>query len=216
MSTPHHTLRRILAIGVAAIATAALVASPAAAHTELRGSSPEEGSTVETLDEVRLDFSSALLDIGAELVLVDSDGTSHELTPEFPAGENAAVAAVASDALAAGETVLDWRIVAEDGHPIEGQIAFTYAPVEPAAPEDDPAAEDAPGQEPEAIEGTNDVEESAPIEPTAEMTPISEEPINEELEDEDGIAVWAWVLMGLAAGGLVVMAIGMSRKRDDT
>lgn len=213
MFTPHRTLSRTLALGVAVIATAALAATPAAAHTELRGSSPEEGATVEMLDEVRLEFSSALLDIGAELALVDADGATHELTPEFPEGEHAVVAAVESQSLAAGETVLDWRIVAEDGHPIQGEITFTYAPLEPEAPEqpapEQTATEQAPAQDPE------ETEEPGAIEPTDEMTPISQEPVNEDLED-DGVSLWAWVLMGLAAAGLIVMAIAMSRKRDDT
>lgn len=198
----------MLAAGVAAVAAIALVGAPAVAHTELRGSDPEEGATVDTLDQVRLEFSSALLDIGAELVLIDGDGVEHELTPEFPEGEHAVIAAVDSAIVAAGATVLDWRIVAEDGHPIEGEINFTFDPVV----EDEPA----PEQTPEAVETDEESVEPAPEEepePVVETTPITTEPETEEVES-GGNAVWAWVLIGLAVVGLAVTAIAMSRKRD--
>lgn len=196
----------MLAVGVAAIVGAALVAAPAASHTELRGSDPEEGSQVEILEQVRLEFSSALLDIGSELVLVDADGAQHELTPEFPEGENAVVAPVDAQQVAAGDVVLNWRIVAEDGHPIEGEIAFAYTPVvveEPAA-ESEETPEAAPIDEtPEAV---------AEPEPTDETTPVSVE----VEEDEPGSnAVWAWVLIGLALVGLAATAIVMAKRRDD-
>ena len=206
MFTSPQNLRRMLAVSVAAVVTAGLAATSAAAHTELRGSDPEEGSQVDTLEQVRLEFSSALLDIGSELVLVDADGVSHELTPEFPEGEQAVVAPVDAQAVAAGEVVLDWRIVAEDGHPIEGEINFTYAPAqveEPAAPEDDAAVSDEqePAQEPEDQT------------PAVDATPITAEPISEEL-DEEAPAVWVWVLVGLAIAGLAMTAVALNRKRD--
>lgn len=211
MHTSPHNLRRMLAVSVAAVVTAGLVATSAAAHTELRGSDPEEGATVDTLEQVRLEFSSALLDIGSELVLSDADGVQHELTPEFPAGENAVVAQVNAQAVAAGEVVLDWRIVAEDGHPISGEITFIYAPVVDEEPEPEstetaaaPPAVESPTPQDETGEGS---------EPLIDPTPITAEPISEEPEATNG-AVWAWVLVGLAVVGLMVTAVAMNRRRD--
>lgn len=210
MVTPSRNFRRMLAVGVAAVISAALVATPAAAHTELRGSDPEEGATVETLEQVRLEFSSALLDIGTELALIDSAGTAHELAPEFPAGENAVVAPVDADAVAAGETVLDWRIVAEDGHPIEGEIAFTYAPVVPDEPVEQPAPE--PTDAPATTEEPAAEEPADAVEPTASTTPVTTDTIN---AGPGGPSVWVWVLIGLAVAGLAATAVGLARKRDN-
>lgn len=211
MFTSSHTLRRTLAVGAAVVVAAALAVTPAAAHTELRGSNPEEGATVETLDQVRLDFSSALLDIGAELALIDADGTSHELTPEFPEGEHAVVAQVPVADVAAGQTVLDWRIVAEDGHPIAGEVTFTYAPVAPEQPVEEPTQEPQAADEPEVVD---EPEANETTDPAQEATPISAEVISDEPESES-LALWAWVLIGAALIGLVVTALVMVRKRAD-
>lgn len=211
MVTSSRNLRRILAASVTATVAAALIGAPAVAHTELRGSDPEEGATVDSLENVRLEFSSALLDIGAELVLVDADGASHELEPEFPEGENAVVAAVDAQAVGAGDAVLDWRIVAEDGHPISGEISFTYAPEVPEeiAPEPTETAEAPPAaQSPTPQDDASDDNETL-----VEPTPMTTEPISEEPEAETG-AVWAWVLVALAVVGLVVTAVALSKRRD--
>src|SRR5690606_32738524 len=142
-----------------------------------------------------------LLDIGTELVLIVAAGAVHALEPEFPAGENADVGDVEGAEIAAGAAVFDWRVVAVDGHPIEGETSFTYAPATVEEPQVEPGttAEAAPADEPQADDPAPSVES----EPVVDLTPISAEPISEEPESED-LALWAWVLIGLALVGLVV------------
>ncbi len=109
---------------------AVMLATSAAAHTALVASTPSEGQTVTELDRVRLEFSGQLLDIGASLT-VRGDSESADLVAEF-AANNVVEADVPP--LASGDYILEWRVVAEDGHPIEGAIAFIMdapLPVDP-------------------------------------------------------------------------------------
>src|SRR5690606_14734024 len=94
-------------------------------HTDLRASTPEEGATVDNVSELRLEFTGDLLEIGTELTLVDATGAEHALEASFPSTN--AVTARVDGPLPDGATALQWRVVAEDGHPIEGVLSFTYA-----------------------------------------------------------------------------------------
>lgn len=128
----------------AALATVLAIAwtTPAWAHTALDDSTPAAGETVTALDGVRLEFTGALLDIGAELTLIDPAGESTALEVDFP---EPTVVAAPVESVVAGEYTLQWRVVAEDGHPIEGEIPFTAdvpAPEPAASPS--PSASAAP------------------------------------------------------------------------
>ncbi len=161
----------------------------AGAHTELRASTPEEGSTVDSLSEVRLEFTSALLDIGTELTLVDATGEEHSLVPEFPSDN--AVTGNAEGLLAPGEAELRWRVVAEDGHPIEGVLSFTYA-----GDDASPAPESSPAETPEPERAVDSVETP---EPTASAEPA--EPA------EDDMPRWVWAVLAIVALGTAVAAV---------
>ncbi|WP_062079078.1 copper resistance CopC family protein [Demequina globuliformis] len=206
---------------IALIATAAVMIglSPAAtAHTELRSSDPEAGATVDTLDSVSLVFSSAILDIGSELILVDSAGDTHALTPEYP--DPTVVSAAVDTQLPAGDTVLQWRIVAEDGHPIEGEVAFTLASTgaeanessggASAVPSATPAPSDAPL--PSATPSPVDGQLIAPN-PDASVSP-SPSP-TADADDDGGVAnPWVWMIVAVAVVGTAAAAlIAQSRRR---
>lgn len=118
---------------------AGMLATSAAAHTALIASMPGEGQVLESLERVSLQFSGGLLDIGASLT-VRSDGMEPvELVVEHPAAN---IVEADAPVLDSGTYVLEWRVVAEDGHPLDGQIAFSIdvpAPPEPS-PTPTPAA----------------------------------------------------------------------------
>ncbi|WP_084103225.1 copper resistance protein CopC [Demequina sp. NBRC 110056] len=191
-------LTRSIRVGLVLLALSVSVVLPApqaSAHTELRASTPEQGSTVDELTEVRLEFSGALLDIGAELAIEDADGASHALVPEFP--EDTVVTAPVDAAVAAGETTLVWRIVAEDGHPIEGTVTFTYAPepVAPAEPTTEPSDTAVP--EPSA---------SAVVTPSASPSAVLlDAPAT--AEPEPATPGWVWPVIGVAALGAAAAAV---------
>ena len=122
-------LRRLLAIGFALAAVLGWSA-PAAAHTSLVETDPAEGTSVDSPDSVRLVFSGTLLEIGTVFELRDADGEVFVLgDPEFLA-QRAVQLAVPE--LPAGQYVLAWRVVADDGHPVDGELRFAVG--EPFVP----------------------------------------------------------------------------------
>ncbi len=107
------------------------VATPASAHTQLIGVDPVEGSTVAADTAVTVTFSGALLEIGAEATVTDAAGVATKLEVTFP---TASSAQVVLPSMAAGDVTLAWRVVAGDGHPVEGTIAYVAdAPAQPSA-----------------------------------------------------------------------------------
>jgi methionine-rich copper-binding protein CopC len=103
--------------------TVAGLASPAAAHARLLGSTPKDGSTVtEAVSEIRLRFSEP----------VQADKTTVRVTgPDDASAGTGAARAVdttvtqAVAALPVGEVTVDWRTVSVDGHTIKGSFSFT-------------------------------------------------------------------------------------------
>lgn len=204
---------RLVARSLAVLTGAALLAlgwaAPALAHTELRATTPQEGSTVESLSELRLEFTGDVLEIGAELTLVDADGGEHELAPQFPSVN--AVTGRFEDPLPAGPTELRWRIVAEDGHPLEGVLSFTYA----GAGEGDAAPQPLAPQTPAPADGAATT--AAPDETTPQATPASPTPsASAAAEGDEASDLPAWLLpalAGAAAGGAVVAILAMRARR---
>lgn len=186
--------RVLLALALASAWMLVAAAAPAHAHTELRESSPAEGEIVESIDQVVLDFSSDILDVGVELTIVDGNDERHELDPVLD-GSTRVTAEV--PAIATGAAQLEWRVVAADGHPISGEIAFQFIPLEPT---------EAPAPEP-----TMTPSPTASPSPTAEPSPA---PVEVEDEDEDEtLPLWAGVLIALAVVAVAVTAIVLARRR---
>jgi hypothetical protein len=117
-------VRRLIALPLvlfAGLIFAIGLAVPASAHTSLVGIDPAEGSTVVAGDAVTLDFSEALLTIGAEATVTDSTGAVTKLDVSFPKPTSAQVVL---PSVPGGSLTLAWRVVAGDGHPVEGTLAY--------------------------------------------------------------------------------------------
>ncbi len=171
-------LRSTLALVVALAVL--LPGSAAYAHTSLVGTDPEDGDVLTELEQVTLEFSGAVLDLGTTLALVKDDERI-ELEPEFPA-ENTVTAQV--PALTDGEWSLVFRVVAEDGHPLEGQVdfAFVEVAVTTAEPTAEPSASASSTPRAEATVASSAsptpiaaAVTSASAEPTASATPVEAE-----------------------------------------
>ncbi|OZD43762.1 hypothetical protein CH252_24815 [Rhodococcus sp. 06-1477-1B] len=123
-----NALRRALvgAVVVAAAMAAALGgATAASAHDSLVSSTPAEGESVSSLSEVTLDFSANLLgyDGGNIVIVVGPDGRHYESECVALAGPTLTLPVALG---APGDYTVEWRAVSSDGHPVSGEIPFTY------------------------------------------------------------------------------------------
>jgi methionine-rich copper-binding protein CopC len=161
-------LSAVLAMGIALA-----FAAPAAAHTALVSSTPQRGDSLSELTEVTLEFSGAVLDIGAEITLTGPGGSA-ELAPVFP-GPGLVSAEVPADAVARpGDYVLVWRVVAEDGHPISDTIGFSIVaegnavtPSNTASPSQDASPGASPSVSPSASPSETGAEPEPSVTPSA-------------------------------------------------
>ena len=100
-------------------------AGPASAHDELVRTNPESGASLEKAPTtLELTFSGNIQDIGSEVRVTDSHGT--DMTRGTLAVQNTKVSQPLREGGSTDETyTVTWRVVSQDGHPIEG--TFTYS-----------------------------------------------------------------------------------------
>ncbi|GAA0360118.1 copper resistance CopC family protein [Bacillus horti] len=92
------------------------------AHTYLQDSNPADGDVVqEELSEIVLNFETSISELST-FTLSQADGVEVELEITH---ENDTLTGVATAPLENGEYVVNWDIIGEDGHPIDGDFAFT-------------------------------------------------------------------------------------------
>src|SRR5690606_27466500 len=142
--------RSIAEVVLTAVATVlfAAIGAPAMAHTALVASTPSADQVVTDLTFVELQFSDEVLAVGSFLTLVHESGARTELDVEQP---SATVVAAQVPDVAGGAYIIEWRVVAGDGHPIEGTIAFAYDPPQQPepSPSEPPIIEPSPSPAPE-------------------------------------------------------------------
>ena len=115
--------------------TFTLVPAVVSAHTDLSSSDPADGSTLtEAPTEVVLTFESEISEDASFIVTGPSGDEvgSGELDLDV-AERNVIRGAVTVEG--AGDYVIGYSIVGEDGDPIEGEVTFTFEPDGTAAPE---------------------------------------------------------------------------------
>lgn len=163
------------------------------AHTTLTESNPSEGEVLSTQPEnIELEFGT-VIEEGSSMTLSGPEA-SIELG-EITVSDNIMTGEVTNE-LPNGQYIIDWKIIGEDGHPIEGQILFgvdVEAPQEEVAEE---PAEEEPAEEEPAIEEESD--ETAENE-TAEAAETAQ-------SEEENSNVWVTVLIVAA---IILVAAGM-------
>jgi len=119
---------RALAVGAAATALVLTAAASASAHSQLVGSTPAAG---ETLAELPAEFSVTM----NERLLDDAGLSAFALRVHGADGlyYGDGCVQVVDDTMsttaaigAAGDYVLEWQLVSADGHPVGGEIPFSW------------------------------------------------------------------------------------------
>ena len=101
-----------------------LLTGVAAAHTKAEGTTPTDGTTVAEVEMLHIAFDAPIRVISTALT---RDGTEVAIKRETGMEPVEAFHAVPAEALAPGAYRLDWRGMAEDGHPMQGGFGFTVA-----------------------------------------------------------------------------------------
>ena len=157
---------RVLALLGAVGLTLIIGITPAAAHTYLVATKPKADATVtERLTTVVLRFNEPVNQAVGEVEVRTPDGTAvHDGAAEID-GER--VRQPLEPLPVAGDYIVEYRVVASDGHPITGRFRFTYdgpVPAEDAEPTSEPAAtSEAPKSEAAEMHSEPAQSESEPV-----------------------------------------------------
>ncbi|CEG21834.1 Copper resistance protein C precursor [Planococcus massiliensis] len=156
-------------------------------HTTLTASNPAEGEVLSVQPEkIELEFGT-VIEEGSSMTLKGPEA-SVELS-EISVSDNLMTGEVTGE-LPNGQYIIDWKIIGEDGHPIEGQILFG---VDVEAPEEE-VSEEAAEEEPAVEEETAEKEMAE----TAETAQSEDESSNN----------WVTVLIVAA---IILVAAGMMK-----
>ena len=185
------TALRLLAATVAACVALLLGAAPAFAHTRLESSNPTDKSSVDAAPEsVSLTFNEDISAEFATMSVVGPDGTNYQSGQVSAAGGQ--VSTAVSPLGPAGVYQIGYRVVSDDGHPVQGTVSFTLTAPGPAAA--------APTTAPAAAAATAaPAPTAAPVAPQASSTPSG------------GAPIWPWLVGAVilvAAGAVVALRLG--------
>jgi copper resistance protein C len=117
-------LARVTVLAISLLVVVGLSGDPAVAHTRLETSAPADGEVVTmTPEAVTLTFAEAVQAQFAHVAVTGPDGGSVDRGVVAVDGREVRQQ-VRIDT--AGPHVIAYRMVAADGHPIGGQVSFTY------------------------------------------------------------------------------------------
>jgi len=118
-------LRAALALSVSLCAVLAM-AGPASAHAQLERTDPADGTVLDTPPSaVTLTFSEGVSVADDGIRVVDGKGDRVDRGDAGRGPEDKQVTVALDDDLARGTFIVSWRVVSEDGHPIQGAFQFS-------------------------------------------------------------------------------------------
>lgn len=129
-------LRTMLTITVTAVLAGVISAAPASAHTALQSASPADGATVKPPTQVVLTYTDPVQ--FTQVVVTDAAGRQYQSGK--PVNVDNTVTENLSTTPPNGRYTVAWRVVAPDGHPVEGTYKFTVTGSGATAPAAAPAA----------------------------------------------------------------------------
>lgn len=130
-------------------------------HAELKSSNPVEGSTLEAMPStISVTFNEKLLNLEGEQVntIALLDGNSEDVSLSEITIDNATISAIVNvnSFVLPGEYRIIYRVVSADGHPIEGEVPFIYAPAEEVSSSDEAQSGDESSPDAQAASQNDD------------------------------------------------------------
>ncbi len=161
----------------------------AEAHTALTESNPAQGEVLtEIPQKLELRFGTKIEE-GSSLTLT---GPSSEVELDTVSVEGDVMKGIIPDQLENGQYIISWKIIGEDGHPIEGEIAFSL----------NVASE-------ESVEPS--VETETVAEPPVTTSSEKQSAANEQPKDEGVMTVLLLIAITVLVGFGSVLLIKMKR-----
>lgn len=135
-----------------------LVPTMASAHTGLVSSNPNDGQVVkEDLSEISLQFDSEIEKLSTMKVIIDNK----ELPLAKLEVKEKQMIGTLSKPLENGSYMIEWKIVGEDGHTIEGKIPFSVEKEQTTVVENEATMDD---NQKESSEETNEIKDQTKVE----------------------------------------------------
>ncbi len=203
---------------VLALGLIVAVAAPASAHSALLASTPADGETVTTMPaQFSVTANEPLLDLtgdatGFAIQVVDAAGRYYGDGCLSVSDSTLAMGATLGEP---GEYRLYWQVVSADGHPVSGELAFTWAPTDGSTVTAGLGAPPVCGETGETPTPTPTVtpSETPTAEPTATAAPETEE---SPAFWSSPLGIGAAVLSTLALIVVIVLAVrALRRTRPD-
>jgi copper resistance protein C len=203
-------LLRPLTLVVTMVGLALLGTAPAAAHSELMESAPAIGEVVDTAPgQLDMTFSSGVVTASLEV----TDGCGRPVPAQVAVDGHAVRGTLdLPDADLAGDWIVRWSLIGEDGHELEGTVPFAVAgtpdcaagAAASVAAEDAPSAAETPAQEaaatPDAVLAAEGSDDDGDDDTTAAAAQAAGLPV--------GVIIAGVVVLGAAAA-----ALGVTRSR---
>ncbi len=187
-------MKRTLTAGFLALAMlgmGAVLAPAAQAHSELVSSDPADGATLDAPPaSVSFTFNEDLLPDFVRLIATSPAGVTGDLPLSSVQGPT--VTADWPAPAEGGEWTVSYRVVSQDGHPIEGGITFSYAGTAPTSS----------GPAPTSAAPTSSAPTSAAPAPTTAAPSPSVSPAADSSGGTSGL-----LIAGLAVGAIVIAAV---------
>ena len=101
------------------------------AHAQLTSSNPKKNEVIKTLPSlVWLEFDGDLLSFGDKQIhkITVTNSIKKRVDIGGPIVGGARISTKLKASLPAGKYLVSYRIVSEDGHPVQGTYSFTYRP----------------------------------------------------------------------------------------
>jgi len=194
-------------LAAALLIPGAMAAPVAQAHSELVSTDPADGAVLDAPPTtVSFTFNEALMPDFVRFIGTDPSGNTGDLPVSSVEGPTATIAWPPS--APGGEWTVSYRVVSQDGHPVEGGITFSYAAASPS-PSPTSASPAPTSAEPTSAEPTSAAPTST--QPTSAQPSPSTSPAADTSGGTSGLLI-AGIAVAVIAIAAVVIAL-VARRR---